>query len=117
MRDPVRLQFEGWPAFVLAGVPGAQPGTFAGQIAAIDPQTRNNGKVRVLVTPQEAGTGRRPRGFARACASEGWAVVNQVSIGYELWRRVNGFPIIPEELATQKQSKLPVRPPSPGAEK
>jgi multidrug resistance efflux pump len=88
---PVRVQFDGWPALVFSGWPNASVGTFGGKVTVIDRVTSIEGKFRILVTPDpddepwpdliRAGTG-----------VYGWAMLNNVFLGYELWRLFNGFP-------------------------
>ena len=87
----VRFMFDGWPAFFFSGWPGASLGTFGGKVAAIDRNISANGKFRVLVAPdpteQPWPNALQPGGGAR-----GIALLNDVRLGYELWRIVNGFP-------------------------
>jgi multidrug resistance efflux pump len=103
----VRLQFEGWPAVQFAGWPSVAVGTFGGQVVAIDGTDDGKGKFRVLVRPRDTDqwpTGRYLRQGARV---NGWVMLNQVSLGYELWRQLNGFPpvISKDEPKTDSDSK------------
>ena len=97
--DPVRLQFEGWPAIQFTGWPSVAVGTFGGEVVAIDPTDNGTGSFRVLVRPTHADdddertegwpTGRFLRQGVRA---NGWVMLNTVPLGYEIWRQLNGFP-------------------------
>lgn len=88
--QPVRLQFDGWPALVFSGWPNTSFGTFAGKIAVIN-NVAVNGKYRILVTPdpkQEPW----PEALRIGSGVYGWALLKDVPIWYELWRQLNGFP-------------------------
>jgi hypothetical protein len=88
--QPVRLQFDGWPALVFSGWPNTSFGTFAGRIAVIN-NVATNGKYRILVTPdpqQEPW----PEALRIGSGVYGWALLQDVPIWYELWRQLNGFP-------------------------
>jgi multidrug resistance efflux pump len=47
----VRLQFDGWPAFVFSGWPNLSYGTFGGRIRAIDYVEAGTGNFRILIEP------------------------------------------------------------------
>ncbi|MEM9879922.1 MAG: HlyD family efflux transporter periplasmic adaptor subunit [Pseudomonadota bacterium] len=91
---PVRLEFEGWPAFQFSGWPGATIGTFGGQVAAIDLSASADGRFRVLVVEREDGVDAWPddRFVRLGSAARGWVLFDTVSVGYELWRQLNNFP-------------------------
>lgn len=92
----VRLMFEGWPALQLPGFPGAQAGTFVGQVAFLDATDDGAGKFRLVVVPDDSAPpwpdAARLRQGVRV---KGWVLLGQVRLGYELWRRTNGFPPLP----------------------
>jgi multidrug resistance efflux pump len=90
---PVRLQFEGWPAVQFTGWPSVAVGTFGGRVALVDSTDDGKGKFRVLVTP-DAGDVPWPSGryLRQGVRVNGWVLLEQVRLGYELWRRFNGFP-------------------------
>lgn len=94
--EEVRLLFEGWPALQVVGFPGADAGTYAGTVGFVDPTDDGKGKFRVVVRPDpqahEWPDADRLRQGVRA---KGWVLLGQVSLGYELWRRINGFPSLP----------------------
>ncbi len=89
----VRLQFEGWPAVQFTGWPSVAVGTFGGKVAFVDPTDNGEGAFRTLIIPDESDeawpTGEFLRQGARA---KGWVFLNEVSLGFELWRQFNGFP-------------------------
>lgn len=94
----VRMQFEGWPALQFSGWPGAAVGTFAGKIALIDASDNGKGSFRVLVTPDSDASWPPATFLRQGVRAMGWVLLNRVSLGYELWRRFNGFPpSLPEE--------------------
>ena len=92
-RDKTRLQFEGWPAIQFVGWPSVSVGTFGGQVTLIDATDDGTGRFRVVVAPDPADeqwpTTRYLRQGVRA---NGWVLLRQVPLGFELWRRFNGFP-------------------------
>ncbi|WP_375417454.1 HlyD family secretion protein [uncultured Hymenobacter sp.] len=86
----VRLQFDGWPALVFTGWPGSSFGTFGGVVQVID-NIDSQGQYRVLVT-HEPGTEAWPAPLRVGSGVYGWALLDDVSVWYELWRQINGFP-------------------------
>jgi adhesin transport system membrane fusion protein len=91
----VRLQFEGWPGVQFAGWPSVATGTFGGRVRQIDPTDDGNGRFRILVEPEEMFDGDRwPEGLYLRQGNQavGWVFLNRVTLGYELWRQMNGFP-------------------------
>lgn len=97
--QPVRLQFEGWPAVQFSGWPSVAVGTFPGVVQAVDPSAQPDGRFRVLVTePNDADIAQNDHpwpddGFVRfGAAAQGWVLLETVPLGYELWRQLNNFP-------------------------
>lgn len=95
----VRLQFEGWPAVQFSGWPSVAVGTFGGQVAFVDPTDNGHGKFRVVVVPQvgaQGGEGKETwpsyRYLRQGVRVNAWILLNQVRLGFELWRQFNGFP-------------------------
>ncbi len=76
---------------MFAGWPGASVGTFGGKIKVIDYINSNNGKFRVLVVPDSADTP-WPQQLRMGTGAIGWGMLNNVMLGYEMWRQFNGFP-------------------------
>lgn len=89
----VRLQFEGWPAVQFVGWPSVAVGTFGGSVALIDSADDGSGKFRIVVRPDPADDPWPSTRFLRqGSRANGWVMLNQVTLGYELWRQFNGFP-------------------------
>lgn len=88
----VRLQFEGWPAVQFAGWPSVAVGTFAGEVIAIDATDDGRGKFRALVRPLAGQDWPSEMYLKQGARANGWVLLNQVTLGYELWRQLNGFP-------------------------
>ena len=90
----VRLQFEGWPAVQFSGWPSIAIGSFGGVVTAVDSLVSNKGEFRVLIVPDAEDQNEWPdRRFLRQ-GSRVLALVllDEVSLGYEVWRQINGFP-------------------------
>ncbi len=91
--DPVRLQFEGWPALQLSGWPGVAVGTFGGRVAVVDATDGGSGRFRIVVTPDpDAPAWPDARWLRQGVRANGWVMLGEVSLGWEIWRRFNGFP-------------------------
>ena len=116
----VRLQFEGWPAIQWVGWPSAAVGTFGGRVAFIDRFDDGTGRFRVMVLPDErpfaapegpivdflrrlltfehVSTRENPHAWPedpflrQGVRTKGWIVLDRVSLGFEVWRQLNGFP-------------------------
>jgi len=90
----VRLQFEGWPAVQFVGWPSVAVGTFGGVVAVVDATSRRAGDFRVLVVPDPEDEPWPEHVFLRqGVRVKGWVLMNQVRLGYEFWRQLNGFPV------------------------
>jgi len=100
--EKVRLQFDGWPAIVFSGWPGASHGTYGGEIYAIDQFISENGKYRVLVQPDKKDYP-WPKALRVGGGSKSMILLNDVPIYYELWRKINGFP--PNFYTPENESK------------
>lgn len=87
----VRMQFDGWPAIVFSGWPNTSYGTYGGKIYAIDNFISENGMYRVLIA-EDPSDHEWPKDLRVGAGSSNMALLKDVSIGYELWRRLNGFP-------------------------
>jgi multidrug resistance efflux pump len=87
----VRIQFDGWPAIVFSGWPNVSYGTYGGKIVAIENFISDNGKYRVLISPDpEAETW--PSDVRVGSGAFTMALLEDVPIWFELWRKLNGFP-------------------------
>lgn len=87
----VRLTFDGWPAIVFSGWPGTSFGTFGGRILAVDNFPSENGLFRVLVQP-DIKEKQWPTQLRVGSGAKSIMLLNDVPLGYELWRQLNGFP-------------------------
>ncbi len=104
--SPVRLQFEGWPAVQFSGWPSVAVGTFGGRVAFVDAADDGRGDFRIVVVPDpEDGPWPAPSYLRQGVLAKGWVLLNQVSLGFEVWRRFNGFPptTSPPPLATENE--------------
>ncbi len=89
----VRLQFEGWPAVQFSGWPSVAVGSFGGTVAMVDATDNGKGKFRVLVVPDPKDEPwPQPRFLRQGVRAHGWVLLERVSLGFEVWRRLNGFP-------------------------
>jgi membrane fusion protein, adhesin transport system len=88
----VRLQFEGWPALQFSGWPQVARGTFGGEVSLVDAHDDGTGKFRLVVVPIAAEPWPDGTILRQGVRTHGWVMLEQVSLGYELWRRLNGFP-------------------------
>ncbi|MEY3598476.1 MAG: hypothetical protein RL521_898 [Bacteroidota bacterium] len=88
--ENVRLIFDGWPAFVISGWSQMSTGLFDGQIVGIDPVIQDNGQLRIWVKPQTADAW--PAQLRQGGGVRAFMLLNDVPLGYELWRLLNAFP-------------------------
>ena len=88
-----RLMFEGWPAVQFVGWSKVAVGTFGGTVVFVDSSDNGQGKFRVLIVPDESDHLWPSNRFLRQGGSvKAWILLGKVSIGYEIWRQLNGFP-------------------------
>lgn len=106
----VRLQFEGWPAAQFSGWPSVAVGTFGGTVALVDPTDQDDtGRFRVVVVPDPNDDPWPDFPYLRQGARvHGWVLLDQVPLGYEVWRRMNGFP---PSLKSKSEKDKPAKPP------
>lgn len=91
---PVRLEFESFPAFQFSGWPAFAVGIYDGQVRSVDPTPRADGLFRVLVGPRPGRPEWPSRRFVRQGSKVlGWVQGDNVTVGYELWRQLNDFPL------------------------
>jgi adhesin transport system membrane fusion protein len=88
----VRVTFEGWPSLQFSGWPSVAVGTFGGQVALVDPADDGTGKFRLLVTPDGDEPWPPSSQLRQGARVQGWILLEQVRLGWELWRQFNGFP-------------------------
>ena len=108
---PVRLMFEGFPAVPFVGWPWASVGTFGGTVAVVDPAGAEDGKegFRVWVLPDPNEPEWPPTSRLRIGSKvNGWILLDDVPLYYEIWRQLNAFPARP---ALQKETqKIKIKP-------
>lgn len=95
---PVRLMFEGFPAVPFVGWPWASAGTFGGTVAVVDPTGAEEGKegFRVWVLPDPEEPEWPPTSRLRIGSKvNGWILLDDVPLYYEIWRQLNAFPARP----------------------
>ena len=101
--SPVRLSFEGWPAVQAIGWPNLAIGTFGGEVIFVDATDDGKGKFRVVVAPVDDTVNRgkgpvqvawpdKERWLRQGVRANGWVLLQQVPLWYEVWRQINGFP-------------------------
>jgi multidrug resistance efflux pump len=101
--SPVRLAFEGWPAVQAIGWPNLAIGTFGGEVIFVDATDDGKGKFRVVVAPVDDRVDRgdglvrvpwpdKDRWLRQGVRANGWVLLQQVPLWYEVWRQINGFP-------------------------
>ena len=105
--DPVRLQFEGWPAVQITGWAGASLGTWSGIVDFVDPVDDGQGRFRVMVVPDPAAPA-WPDGAAlrQGLAAQGWVLLRTVPLGYDLWRQLNNLPPEAKPSKAKKEDAL-----------
>ncbi len=100
----VRLQFAGFPALQVSGWSSVAIGTYGGTVAVVDAVDDGTGRYRVLVVPDPAEPPWPSRRFLRqGTAASAWVLLQEVRVGWELWRQLNGLPPM-----------IPVRAPAAG---
>jgi multidrug efflux pump subunit AcrA (membrane-fusion protein) len=87
----VRLIFDGFPTIVFSGWPKASYGTYLGEVVYVETNKSENGKFRILVVPIK-GDQLWPTTLKLGVGAQGFAMLKDVGVWYELWRQINGFP-------------------------
>jgi multidrug resistance efflux pump len=89
----VRLQFAGFPALQVSGWSSVAIGTYGGTVAVVDAVDDGAGRYRVLVVPDPAEPPWPSRRFLRqGTAASAWVLLQEVRVGWEIWRQLNGLP-------------------------
>jgi multidrug efflux pump subunit AcrA (membrane-fusion protein) len=105
--EQVRVQFDGWPAIIFSGWPNISYGTYGAKVVAIENFISPNGKFRVLLAPDETDH-EWPEAIRVGSGAMTIALLEDVPIWFELWRKLNGFPpnyYQPESSSTTKSDK------------
>ena len=89
----VRVFFDGWPALQISGWPQVAVGTFGARVAVIDQFPGKGGKFRVLLVADTTHDAQWPEQLRLGTGAEGWAMLDNVTVGWEIWRQLNGFPL------------------------
>ena len=90
----VRLEFEGWPAVQFSGWPSIARGIFDGVVFSVDAAPAPSGLYRVLVAPAADRPAWPSEPAVRLGAkARGWVVMDTVTVGFEIWRQLNDFPL------------------------
>jgi multidrug efflux pump subunit AcrA (membrane-fusion protein) len=87
----VQFTFDGFPTIVFSGWPDSSYGTFAGKIVSFENTIGENGKYRILVSETDS-IKKWPSQLKIGTGAQGIVLLKNVSIWYELWRNINGFP-------------------------
>ena len=97
---------------LLSGLPAASRGTYAGRVAFVDATDDGMGKFRGVVVHGDDEPW--PKNLRQGVRTKGFVLLGKVSLGYELWRQVNGFPPTPKVekgdtslLPSQKKPRIP----------
>lgn len=113
----VSLQFEGWPGVQVAGWPSLAVNVFAGTVTTIDATDNGKGEFRILITPNEEKREWPSDQYLRqGVRANGWVMLKRVSLGYEIWRQLNGFPVInssKDDSSEKANKKKPDKPKLP----
>ena len=91
INEKVRVQFDGWPAIIFSGWPNVSYGTYGAKVVAIERFISENGKYRVLLSPDETDH-TWPTAIRVGSGARTIALLEDVPIWYELWRQLNSFP-------------------------
>ena len=89
--EKVRIQFDGWPAIVFSGWPNVSYGTYGAKVVAIENFISSNGKYRILLAPDNDDQ-EWPEALRVGSGAKTIALLEDVPIWFELWRKLNGFP-------------------------
>jgi hypothetical protein len=98
----IRIIFDGWPNIVFSGWPNSSYGTYGGKVVAIDNFVIENGKYRILVI-KDSKDYPWPKELRVGAGAFGMALLTDVPIWYEIWRKLSGFP--PDYYKSSEQTK------------
>lgn len=88
-----RLQFEGVPVIQFSGWPGTALGTFGGIVTYVEPVANAAGSFQVWIEPDPDDVAWPDANSARLGSRvKAWILLEEVRLGYELWRQLNNFP-------------------------
>lgn len=103
----VRIEFDGFPALQFSGWPSVSVGSFGGIVEVIDLVNSRPGEFRILVKPDVADE-KWPRQIRNGSGTQGWVMLDDVPVWYEIWRQLNGFPpsLYEEPLEKEMEEKV-----------
>ncbi|MCW5910319.1 MAG: HlyD family efflux transporter periplasmic adaptor subunit [Cyclobacteriaceae bacterium] len=87
----VRIEFDGFPALQFSGWPSVSVGSFGGRVEVIDFVNSKPGEFRILVVPDKEDEP-WPKQIRNGSGTQGWVMLDDVPVWYEIWRQLNGFP-------------------------
>jgi multidrug resistance efflux pump len=87
----VRIEFDGFPALQFSGWPSVSVGSFGGTVEVIDFVNSKPGEFRILVVPDKDDE-KWPKQIRNGSGTQGWVMLDNVPVWYEMWRQLNGFP-------------------------
>jgi hypothetical protein len=87
----VRIEFDGFPALQFSGWPSVSVGSFGGTVEVIDFVNTKPGEFRILVIPDPTDD-KWPKQIRNGSGIQGWVMLDDVPVWYEIWRQLNGFP-------------------------
>jgi len=87
----VRIEFDGFPALQFSGWPSVSVGSFGGTVEVIDYVNSKPGEFRILVVP-DMDDEKWPKQIRNGSGTQGWVMLDDVPVWYEMWRQLNGFP-------------------------
>ncbi|MDA0843264.1 MAG: HlyD family efflux transporter periplasmic adaptor subunit [Bacteroidetes bacterium] len=106
--EKARIEFDGWPAIVFSGWPNVSYGTYGAKVVAIENFISDNNLYRVLLAP-DPDDHPWPNEVRIGSGARTIALLNNVPIGYEIWRQLNGFPPEYYKPEATKIPKLPIK--------
>ncbi|MBY0517246.1 MAG: HlyD family efflux transporter periplasmic adaptor subunit [Bacteriovoracaceae bacterium] len=99
-----RIEFAGWPAIQVPGWPSLAIGTFKAKVVLVDSVASKETKFRVLLEPD--GPWPSETFLRQGIRSTGFVLMNQVTLGWEIWRQFNGIPMSTELIGDEVQKLL-----------
>ncbi len=106
--EKVRIEFDGWPAIVFSGWPNVSYGTYGARVVAIENFISENNLYRVLLAPDPEDH-LWPEEVRIGSGARTIALLNNVPVGYEIWRQLNGFPPDYYKPEASKYPKIPIK--------
>ena len=100
----VRVEFDGFPALQFSGWPSVSVGSFGGIVKVIDFVNSKPGEFRILVIPDKEDQV-WPKQVRNGSGTQGWVMLDDVPVWYEIWRQLNGFPASLYEEPADEQNK------------